>query len=668
MLLPKRLRAVRFVLVLVMVILPALAVAVAAISATGDIVQPEAERRAELAARTVAGQVEHALDLGIPLPDLVGMDVFLDEVFRETPEVGWLAVTDVRGRVLHVQAAQGVQGAPGVGATLESSQRVLAEPLDMRGETVGRLHLGWRAVAVAGPRDAVLATLLLVLIGAIALAAECGHWLWGMTVGAGVRALEDTLEYVRRGELDVAPRLSSDDALGRAAHGLARLLRLVNFRLDEVRALAEDVASTVPPEHREVVLREGRQPAEGWRLAPEGARSIPPRRQLALLRFALFALTGALFLHVPGLLAAGGWHDKPLVLFALSVGFAAALLMMRAPLPGRPPLRLVMLSGAALAMMVLTDWPLDWAGFPTVSALLLGTGLGLMVLPVRSAARAEGASLAGMSREAAGATVSGALAGLALGGLTESFHLSGMVPFVGAVVVGLSVLAQVVVLVPAPEDGVRAARWPNVQEVAAVLFRWPLLILAVGPGAMLRLLLAVILIGALSQTAAEGLRADPQMLTALGTLLAVLWWGGQALARVIVRRIRQPGLVLWSVMLGIGVVALITPYDDARTALWGIGVLIFLGGAVTPLRHDAAGQLTRVAGVGLGAARVERTIALSEVLALALAPLLVGLTGGVAISGLVQTLALMVLVAGIPAFWVLGPGSRTVHTAQEARP
>lgn len=670
MLLPKRLRAIRFVLLLLTVILPALAVAVAASGVTDDIVVPEAERRAELAGRTVAVQVEHALQLGIPLADLVGMDSFLNDVFRETSEVAWLAVTNSQGLVLHRGAASGVGSGPVTGDSLlppTVGSEALMLPLEVNGESAGDVYLGWRVVASAGPRNAVLTTLLLVLVGGIAVAAECARWIWGMSIGAGVRAVEETLDHVRRGDVCIVPRLAEDDAVGKIARGLSRLLRLVNFRLDEVKALAEDVAATVPAGVRDTVLAQGRLPAEGWALAPEAARIIPPRRQLPLMRFVLFLLAGVLFLHLPGLIAAGGWHGQSGTLIAMAIGFAAALLLMRRPVPGQLPQRPIVVVGAVLIMIVLLGWPVDMTGLPMAAALFLGGGLGLMVQPVRTAARVEGTRIEEIDAEFGGAVVSGAFAGLAVGGLTRMYHLGDIIPLSAAITIGIAAVVLLVALAPVRDDGSRTARWPNIQEAAAVLQRWPLLVLAAGPGLALRLLLAVILIGALSQSAVQGLRGDPLMLTALGTLLAGLWWAGQVGGRAIAQRGQHMAPVLWLVMVVVGVIGLVIPYDDPRAALWGISLVAVMGGAVAPLRHAAAAQTARSAGHGLGGARVEQTIALVEVLGLAMAPLLIGLMGGGAIGALARTLALVVIVAAVPAFSVLGLGRRTPGPAQETQ-
>jgi hypothetical protein len=678
-LLPKRLRAVRFVLVLVIVILPSLAVALAAVLAVQDIVGPEAERRAELAGRTVVKEVEQAVRLGIPLPDLVGMDSFFDDVFRETAEVSWMAVTDARRTVLHARASRSAT-APRVGATLTApaaGEAVLTLPL--RGTAmassgqIGAVQVGWRVAAAAGPRQAVLSTLLLVLVGAIALAAEWGHWIWGQTVGAGLRALEDALDHIRRGDISVAPRLSGDDAVGRAGRGLSRLLRLVTYRLEDSRALAEDVAAAAPAAVRDAVLGQGRRTAEGWTTAPDAARLLPPRRQRSLFRFVLFIVVSALCLHLPGLLLAGGWHDRPAVLIGLAAGLAVALLMMRLPLPPLPlsvsrrlPARLVAVGGAGLAGMVVLDGLVTWSALPTLAGPLLGLGLGLLIQPVRSAARAEGSTLGDLAADAAGATVSGALVGLALGGLAEMFFLGGLldpasaVLFAGAAVVVLTGLA-------ATAQEAHVARWPNVQEAAAVLLRWPLLILALGPGGALRLLIAVVLVGALSRAAVRGMASDTVMLTGLGTMLAVAWWAGQAAARLVAARGRHVAEVLWGVMVAIGLVALVTPYDTARTALWGIGIVTVLAGAVAPLRLAAGAQGARLAGRGLGGDRVERTLALVEVVALALAPLLASLASGAGVDGLVRALAVVVLAFSVLAYPVLGPGGGVLRAAREAR-
>ncbi len=667
MLLPTQLRAVMFVLVLVTVIVPWLGVTGGAMLATQDVVGPEAERRAELAGRTVAVQVEQALGLGIPLPDLVGMEPFLASMFRESPEIAWMSVADLEGRVRHLALAPGVEpsSAPQIGgrATGVAGPNTLVLQLDPGGVAAGQLLVGWRIPPPTMAYNIVVSTLLLVLVGTLALAWEVVQWMWGGTVGAGVSAVEATLRRVRREDISVAPRLESNDVIGRLGRRLARLLRLINYRLEELHALGGSVEAAVTGESRAEVRALTDAPASGWETAPKSATPIPALRQLPLFRFTVFVLVATLSIHLPGLLIDGGWHDKPAVLWGAGAGLAAVLMMIRVTLPvwlpGWSTGRGAIVAGTVLFMLAVQGWPFTWQALPTAAGLLLGLGAGLMVLPVRAAARAEGASSARLGHTGVEASVTGVIVGAAFGGVIDLLRADGLLAVVGTAGVLLATACSLAILAP-PADNRSASRaWPNVQETAAVLMRWPLLLVAIGPGAALRLLVATLLIAGVSAAASQ-LPADPLALAAQVVVIAVAWRLGLVAGQAVASRSRLVPGVLWAVMIAIGVVAIVIPYETPVAALWGLGFIALLGGAVAPLRIAIAAEVTGFAGHGLGADRVERTIALVEVTATAMAPVLVTLVGEIGVGGMARTLALVVLGAAAVAYPVLGPGGRSL--------
>lgn len=665
MLLPTHLRAVMFVLVLVTVIVPWLGVTGGSMMATRDIVGPEAERRAELAGRTVALQVEQALDLGIPLPDLVGMPSFFASMFRESPEVAWMAVTDLEGHVRHLALASGVEAssAPPAGGRVTDGvgAQTLVLALDPGGVEAGRLLVGWRVPPPTMAYNSVVTTLLLVLIGTLALAWEVAQWTWGGTVGAGVAAVEAAIARVRRGDISMAPRLASDDVVGRLGRRLSRLLRLINYRLEELSALSGSVAAAVPEESRGEVRALADAPARGWETALDLAEPVPALRQLSLFRFTVFVLVATLSIHLPGVLIDGGWHDKPAVLWGAGAGLAATLMMIRVTLPAWLPgwmtRRGAVVAGTVLFVLAVQGWPFAWETVPTAAGLLLGFAAGMMVLPVRAAARAEGASSARLGHTGVEASVTGVIVGAAFGGVIDLLRADGLLDVVGAGGVLMATGCLLAVLAPPADTRSTSRAWPNVQETAAVLMRWPLLLLAAGPGAALRLLVATLLIAGVSAAASQ-LPPDPLSLAAQVVVIAVAWRLGLVAGQAVVSRSRIVPGTLWGVMMVIGVVAIVIPYDTPTAALWGLGFIALFGGAVAPLRIAVAAEVTGLAGHGLGADRVERTIALVEVTATAMAPVLVTLVGEVGVGGLARTLALVVLGAGAVAYPVLGPGGR----------
>ena len=68
-----------------------------------DELAPQLHRKAEVVGRSVAAQIEEAVQLGIPFDQLVGMDAFLGDIIADNGDILYLAVLDQRGRVLYAR-------------------------------------------------------------------------------------------------------------------------------------------------------------------------------------------------------------------------------------------------------------------------------------------------------------------------------------------------------------------------------------------------------------------------------------------------------------------------------------------------------------------------------------------------------------------------------------
>jgi predicted MFS family arabinose efflux permease len=124
---------------------------------------PELRQQADTVGRAVVSRVERALRLGIPLDRLVGVEEYLAPIVRDSDSLGFIALLDGDGRVLHVagmtpaQARQVLASGPGDPADEDSlfgtlrreaaavANWVLAEPDragedDIRGEYLTSVH------------------------------------------------------------------------------------------------------------------------------------------------------------------------------------------------------------------------------------------------------------------------------------------------------------------------------------------------------------------------------------------------------------------------------------------------------------------------------------------------------------------------------------------------
>src|SRR5918996_209948 len=124
---------------------------------------PELRQQADTVGRAVVSRVERALRLGIPLDRLVGVEEYLAPIVRNSDSLGFIALLDGDGRVLHaagmtpVQARQVLASGPGNPAAEESLfgtlrrqaaalvDRILAGPErpgqdDIRGDYLTSVH------------------------------------------------------------------------------------------------------------------------------------------------------------------------------------------------------------------------------------------------------------------------------------------------------------------------------------------------------------------------------------------------------------------------------------------------------------------------------------------------------------------------------------------------
>ncbi len=71
---------------------------------------PQVSHKAEAVGRVVASDIDHALDLGIPLNRLRGMDAYLENVMADAGEVTFVVVGDGEGRVLYAAGPDAAEG------------------------------------------------------------------------------------------------------------------------------------------------------------------------------------------------------------------------------------------------------------------------------------------------------------------------------------------------------------------------------------------------------------------------------------------------------------------------------------------------------------------------------------------------------------------------------
>lgn len=187
---------------------------------------PEISAKAETVARSVAGLVVRAEDVGIPLDRLVGLDAYLQRLIDGNPDLAFIGLVDADGRVLY-------------GAGTESSASGARVPLDAAGSAPG--------LAVAVDLDPEFARsvvyklwidLAIVMVVTALVALELVYISFGVGLYGAIEGVEQRLQAIQRGDLRRHEPVAGGSTFGAIA---ARLDQRLNAVADRLRSLSETV-------------------------------------------------------------------------------------------------------------------------------------------------------------------------------------------------------------------------------------------------------------------------------------------------------------------------------------------------------------------------------------------------------------------------------------------
>jgi len=203
--------------------------------------EPELARKAEVVGSYVVAQLDRAIELGIGVDKLVGVDELLADALAANPDVKYLAF-EIDGRL---RAYAGTD-------TARSGDRLTATeippgdetppfintvlPLEAGGATVARLHVGMGAGYVQSALNEIVYDLGSVLIVAILLNVEILLLVVGSSVAAPLRRISAVMRHVGEGHLGVRVNMRNRDEVG-------ELARAIDWALDSVRHLTDMNAS-----------------------------------------------------------------------------------------------------------------------------------------------------------------------------------------------------------------------------------------------------------------------------------------------------------------------------------------------------------------------------------------------------------------------------------------
>ena len=221
-----------------------------------DELAPQLHRKAEVVGRSVAAQIEEAVQLGIPFDQLVGMDAFLGDIIADNGDILYLAVLDQRGRVLYARDLPkdiaDTLGSPPAdnGGTDRSPERIehaaafdTGLPLVGGGRVVGSLHVGVDKAFVRGQLDDILQDVLTVLVVSLLVTLELLLFFVVVHISAPMRMVRDMLARGGTGDFTRMLKIGSGDEIGRFGGSIDRLVRRLNERFLDLRQEAHEVGA-----------------------------------------------------------------------------------------------------------------------------------------------------------------------------------------------------------------------------------------------------------------------------------------------------------------------------------------------------------------------------------------------------------------------------------------
>jgi len=212
---------------------------------------PELNKKAEVIGLSAVGDVERAVGLGIPFAELNGVGPYLSEIGKTYPEIEYVAVTDVAGKLLYssselsaqtmaffkTSAALDIMSGPASGRSLEiAAAHNLALPLKNDGKAIGLLHVGIDKQFVQRQLNDIFFDLVIILIVGLLVAIEITLALVTFYVTAPLERLDRVLALYTRGNFSQILVHKSHDAVGSVAGFLEECARKLNERYERVAA------------------------------------------------------------------------------------------------------------------------------------------------------------------------------------------------------------------------------------------------------------------------------------------------------------------------------------------------------------------------------------------------------------------------------------------------
>ncbi len=207
---------------------------------------PEIEQKAGMVGRSVAGQVDHALQLGIPFDRLHGMDAFLDRVLADNVDIEFLTVTDPSGKTIFARDRGGASGPAHAGVIRDRvADGHVRVPIGDASRPRGAVELGISPAVIVDKTYAVIFDMAIVLLVAGLFAFELLSLVFQVSIAAPLARLWSAFRAAAAGDFTMRVAASGQREWEVVASAWNDLVRRLAETWQQVMADAESVKATL---------------------------------------------------------------------------------------------------------------------------------------------------------------------------------------------------------------------------------------------------------------------------------------------------------------------------------------------------------------------------------------------------------------------------------------
>ena len=181
-----------------------------------SILQPELERKAATVAGSTASLIGRALEVGVPLDRLQGLDAYLQRILAGNPDLSFIALRDAGGATLY----QAVTGDAAGAATVADPAQSVSVPIAVQGGGQETLVVGLDPAYARQVVSTLWIDLVIVMFVTAVVALELVYVGFGAGLYGAIEGVERRLKTIRKGDLRLHPPVDAGSEFGSFARSL----------------------------------------------------------------------------------------------------------------------------------------------------------------------------------------------------------------------------------------------------------------------------------------------------------------------------------------------------------------------------------------------------------------------------------------------------------------